>query len=110
MHYDSAMPSPFIDKKLAVNTPQLKPRALSPHSEEHQYDIPFGHLNKNQKLGLVSNERMADHFDDVELSRQRLQQQQRKSRTSNRTSSGTSHSKLFLLLGISVPLAKSSHA
>ena len=93
MHYDSAMPSPFIDKKLAVNTPQLKPRALSPHSEEHQYDIPFGHLNKNQK-------RMADHFDDVELSRQRLQQQ-RKSRTSNRTSSGTSHSKLYLLTWIS---------
>ena len=100
MHYDSAMPSPFIDKKLAVNTPQLKPRAISPHSEEHQYDIPFGHLNKSNhqksRTGVPASvvPPPADHYDDLEVSRQnRIQQQQRKSRTSNRTSSGTSHSK-----------------
>ena len=131
MHYDSAMPSPFIgkkkvlnkcrrtivvhfwdsiwwlfnsslfhiDKKLAINTPQLKPRAISPHSEEHQYDIPFGHLNKSSNQRIISDhQRMntgtSEHYDDLELSRQRLQQQQqRKSRTSNRTSSSTSHSK-----------------
>ncbi len=50
MHYDSAMPSPFLDKKQAY-TPQLKPRALSPtNSEEHQYDIPFSHLKRSQQL------------------------------------------------------------
>ena len=91
----------FIDKKLAINTPQLKPRAISPHSEEHQYDIPFGHLNKSSNQRIISdhqriNTGSPEHYDDMELSRQRLQQQQqqqRKSRTSNRTSSSTSHSK-----------------
>ena len=86
MHYDhSAVPSPFLDKKLQLqaNTPQLKPRALSPaNSEEHQYDIPFSHLKRSQQ--------------ELETRQQIMQQQQhpRKSRTSNtRTSSGTSHGK-----------------
>lgn len=75
MHYDSAVPSPFLDKKTVPNTPQLKPRALSPsNSEEHQYDIPFSHLRRSE-----------------ELPQPRSHQLQRKSRTSNRTSSGTSH-------------------
>lgn len=74
MHYDSAIPSPFLDKKLQPNTPLLKPRALSPsNSEEHQYDIPFSHLKRSHQTS----------FEEVN-------NRQRKSRTSQRTSSGTS--------------------
>ena len=73
MHYDSAMPSPFLDKKMTVNTPLLKPRAISPtHSEEHQYDIPFSHLKRSDN--------------DIELS---SRHHQRKSKTSNSSSSGS---------------------
>ena len=80
LHYDSAVPSPFLDKKMAPNTPQIKPRALSPTNnlEEHQYDIPFSHLKRS--CGQ----------DEIDT---RHQIHQRKSRTSNRTSSGTSHGK-----------------
>ena len=72
MHYDSVMPSPFLDKKLPVNTPLLKPRAISPtNSEEHQYDIPFSHLNRSN---------------DIEL---RSTQLQRKSKTTSSSSSSS---------------------
>ena len=91
MHYDSAVPSPFLDKKLQPNTPQLKPRALSPsNSEEHQYDIPFSHLKRTQELHSTTHHRSHD-FEDMETSRHHVKQ--RTSRTSNRTSSGTSTSR-----------------
>ena len=73
------------------NTPQLKPRALSPsNSEEHQYDIPFSHLKRTQELHSTTHHRSHD-FEDMETSRHHVKQ--RTSRTSNRTSSGTSTSR-----------------
>lgn len=96
-HYDSAVPSPFLDKKqqqmqmLIPNTPQLKPRAVSPtNSEEHQYDIPFSHLGMQNRL--------IQDIEPYETESPRPQHkvqnhQQRRSRSSNRTSSGTSQSK-----------------
>lgn len=77
------------------NTPQLKPRALSPsNSEEHQYDIPFSHLKRTQELHSTTHHRSHD-FEDMETSRHHIKQ--RTSRTSNRTSSGTSTSRGMLL-------------
>lgn len=92
MHYDiSAAPSPFLDKKsagskatLLPNTPQIKPRALSPSGSEHQYDIPFSHLHGKKK---------EPDYDEMEPRLVHSQPMQRRSRaTSNRTSSGTSGS------------------